>query len=65
VNVEAEGLPAEVVVVAPTGPETLVHVRAGVFHWTVMFRERLTMRPSDRLFIAPDLTMSICSIEGP
>jgi multiple sugar transport system ATP-binding protein len=55
VYVEAEGLPAEVVVVEPTGPETLVHVRAGVSHWTIMFRERLTVRPSDRLFHAPDL----------
>jgi multiple sugar transport system ATP-binding protein len=55
VNVEVEGLPAEVVVVEPTGPETLVHVRAGVSHWNIMFRERLTVRPSNRLFLAPDL----------
>jgi multiple sugar transport system ATP-binding protein len=55
VNVEGQGLPAEVVVVEPTGPETLVHVRAGVSDWTVMLRERRTVRLSDRLFLSPDL----------
>jgi multiple sugar transport system ATP-binding protein len=55
VNVAADGLPADVVVVEPTGSETLVHVRAGVSHWTIMFRERRTVRPSDRLLLAPDL----------
>jgi multiple sugar transport system ATP-binding protein len=50
----ANGLPAEVVVVEPTGAETQVCARLGGEKIIGLFRERLTVGPGDTLPLAPN-----------
>jgi multiple sugar transport system ATP-binding protein len=50
----ANGLPAEVVVVEPTGAETQVCARLGGEKIIGVFRERLTVGPGDTLPLAPN-----------
>ena len=48
------GLPAEVVVVEPTGSETVVVARLSGREVVGVFRDRLSVRPGDRLPLRPD-----------
>jgi multiple sugar transport system ATP-binding protein len=47
------GVPAEVVVLEPTGSETQAHLRIGNQDITGVFRERLDARPGDRIPVMP------------
>lgn len=48
------GLPADVIVVEPTGSETQISVQLGGSHpITTAFRDRLTVRPGERLCLSP------------
>ena len=55
--VAEDGLPVEVVVVEPTGSETLLAVRAGGQDLTCVFRDRVLPKPGEtiRIMPAPDL----------
>ena len=50
----SEGLPAEVVVVEPTGSETQVVAKIGQQELVCLFRERATSGPGETIHIAPD-----------
>ncbi len=52
------GIPAEVVVVEPTGSETHVVARTGGRELVAVFRERHAFRPGDRLHLAPEPGMA-------
>jgi multiple sugar transport system ATP-binding protein len=52
------GIPAEVVVVEPTGSETHVLARTGKREIVAVFRERHGFRPGDKIAFAPDLSLS-------
>jgi len=49
------GLPAEVVVVEPTGADTQLYCRFNTQELTSLVRERVTCRAGDRVALAPDL----------
>jgi multiple sugar transport system ATP-binding protein len=49
-----DGIPAEVVVVEPTGSETQVVAKAGGREITCVFRERVNARPGEVIHIAPN-----------
>ncbi|MDA7418308.1 sn-glycerol-3-phosphate ABC transporter ATP-binding protein UgpC [Xenophilus arseniciresistens] len=49
-----EGLPAEVIVVEPTGAETQVALRVGRHDVLAAFRDRVGLRSGDRLGLRPD-----------
>ncbi len=48
------GIPAEVVVVEPTGSETHVLARTGKREIVAVFRERHGFKPGDKVMLAPD-----------
>ena len=48
------GIPAEVVVVEPTGSETHVLARTGKREIVAVFRERHVFKPGDKVMLAPD-----------
>jgi len=50
----ATGLPAEVVVVEPTGADTQVVCRVGMQDVIAMLRDRVACRPGDRVGLMPD-----------
>jgi multiple sugar transport system ATP-binding protein len=56
IRLSGEGVPAQVVVVEPTGSETQVIARAGGREITCVFRERITAQPGETIHIAPDPT---------
>jgi multiple sugar transport system ATP-binding protein len=49
------GLPAEVVVVEPTGADTQLYCRFNTQELTSLVRDRVTCRAGDRVALAPDL----------
>jgi multiple sugar transport system ATP-binding protein len=49
-----EGIPAEVIVVEPTGSETQVVAKAGGQQITCVFRERINAGPGEIIRIQPD-----------
>ncbi|PSC03448.1 sugar ABC transporter ATP-binding protein [Alsobacter soli] len=53
-QLSAAGLPAEVVVVEPTGSETQVVAKIGGQELVCIFRERITAGPGETIRIAPD-----------
>jgi multiple sugar transport system ATP-binding protein len=53
IELTAEGFPARVAVVEPTGSETLVFLRFGESELVALFRERHNFRPGDTLTIRP------------
>ncbi|WP_119300300.1 ABC transporter ATP-binding protein [Dongia deserti] len=55
IHLAGDGIPAEVVVVEPTGAETQVIVKAGGDELTCVFRERITAKPGETIRIAPEL----------
>lgn len=52
-DLAADGVPATVAVVEPTGSETHVVVRAGGGEMVAVFRDRHAFRPGDRIHLAP------------
>ncbi|MDI6029500.1 sn-glycerol-3-phosphate ABC transporter ATP-binding protein UgpC [Corticibacterium sp. UT-5YL-CI-8] len=52
--VETGGISAEVVVVEPTGSETMLVIRVGEQELTCLSRERTTARPGDKIFVQAD-----------
>jgi len=53
-RLDQQGMPANVVLVEPTGSETQVQLRVGERPITAAFRERITARPGEMLHVAPD-----------
>jgi multiple sugar transport system ATP-binding protein len=53
-RVADDGVPVEVVVVEPTGSETLLAVKAGGQDLTCVFRERVLPKPGETIRIRPD-----------
>jgi multiple sugar transport system ATP-binding protein len=53
-RVADDGVPVEVVVVEPTGSETLLAVKAGGQELTCVFRERVLPKPGETIRIRPD-----------
>jgi len=51
-----EGLDAEVVLVEPTGAETLIVVQVGTTRVQALFKERHRFKPGDRIWLRPDLS---------
>jgi multiple sugar transport system ATP-binding protein len=49
-----DGIPAEVLVVEPTGSETQLIARTGGQDLAVLLRERVTVRPGDAIHLRPD-----------
>ena len=56
VRLEATGIPATVVVTEPTGSETQVIARLDKVDLTLLFRERIDVRPGETIHIAIDKT---------
>jgi multiple sugar transport system ATP-binding protein len=54
--VRSEGLPAEVVVVEPTGADTQIFCKLAGIDVTAVVRERHDFKPGERIRLAPDLT---------
>ena len=52
---EAAGLPAEVVVVEPTGADTQLYCRFNRQEITSLVRDRVTCRAGERISLKPDL----------
>jgi multiple sugar transport system ATP-binding protein len=50
------GLPAEVIVVEPTGADTQLYCRFNQQEITATIRDRTDCRPADRIHLAPDLS---------
>jgi multiple sugar transport system ATP-binding protein len=55
-SIQAEGTPATVIVVEPTGSETHVLVKLGDADVTLMLRDRIELQQGQTISIAPDLT---------
>jgi multiple sugar transport system ATP-binding protein len=58
IRIDDTGVPAEVVVLEPTGSETQVVLRAGGQEIIAVVRERLTAKPGDTIRIAPTLPIA-------
>jgi multiple sugar transport system ATP-binding protein len=54
-RVADDGVPVEVIVVEPTGSETLLALRAGTQELTCVFRERVLPKPGETIRIRPDI----------
>ena len=52
--ISPDGAPAEVVVVEPTGSETLLAIRAGGVELTCVLRDRSLPKPGDLIHLRPD-----------
>jgi multiple sugar transport system ATP-binding protein len=53
----ANGIPAEIVVVEPTGSETQVVMRLGAQTVVGIFRERISAKPGETIKVTPDLAV--------
>ena len=53
IRIDPQGVPAEVVVIEPTGSETQVVLRAGGQEIIAVFRERMSAKPGEIIPIAP------------
>ena len=51
--ISPDGIPAEVVVVEPTGSETQVNVRSGEHDFVCLFRDRVLPKPGETIRISP------------
>jgi multiple sugar transport system ATP-binding protein len=54
--VKGSGLPAEVVVVEPTGADTQIFCKIAGTEVTAVVRERHEFKPGEMIRLAPDLT---------
>jgi multiple sugar transport system ATP-binding protein len=57
IHLAGDGVPAEVVVVEPTGAETQVVVKAGGDELICVFRERISAKPGETIRITPELRL--------
>ncbi|HET6160286.1 MAG TPA: sn-glycerol-3-phosphate ABC transporter ATP-binding protein UgpC [Dongiaceae bacterium] len=57
IHLAGDGIPAEVVVVEPTGAETQVVVKAGGDELICVLRERISAKPGETIRITPDLRL--------
>jgi multiple sugar transport system ATP-binding protein len=55
-SVGATGLPAQVIVVEPTGADTQLYCKVGGHDVTVVLRDRTPCRPGDHIHLVPDLS---------
>jgi multiple sugar transport system ATP-binding protein len=55
-RIAQDGVPAEVVVVEPTGSETQVMLKLGSADIVAVFRDRISARPGETIKILPDLS---------
>jgi multiple sugar transport system ATP-binding protein len=55
-GIGGEGLPAEVVVVEPTGADTQLYCEVGGHDIVVVLRDRTSCRAGDRIHLVPDLS---------
>ena len=62
--VSPAGLPAEVVVVEPTGADTQIYCRIAGVDVTAVVRERHTFRPGETVGLAPQLTFLFDPADG-
>ncbi|OYU48236.1 MAG: sugar ABC transporter ATP-binding protein [Rhizobiales bacterium PAR1] len=58
IRIDPQGVPAEVVVIEPTGSETQVVLRAGGQEIIAVFRERMSAKPGEIIPIAPTLSVA-------
>jgi multiple sugar transport system ATP-binding protein len=58
IRIDPQGVPAEVVVIEPTGSETQVVLRAGGQEVVAVFRERMSAKPGEMIPIAPTLSVT-------
>ena len=58
IRIDPQGIPAEVVVIEPTGSETQVVLRAGGQDFIAIFRERMNAKPGETIPIAPTLAVA-------
>lgn len=63
-RLDDHGLPAEVVVIEPTGSETHVTMRIGTQSLVGIFRERISVRPGSVLRISPDVAKTHLFADG-
>jgi multiple sugar transport system ATP-binding protein len=54
IRLASDGVPVEVVVVEPTGPETQVVAKLGDYEITCVFRERVQAGPGETIHVLPD-----------
>jgi multiple sugar transport system ATP-binding protein len=54
-RIDQNGVPAEIVVIEPTGSETQVMLKLGGSDIVAVFRDRIAARPGEVIKIAPDL----------
>jgi multiple sugar transport system ATP-binding protein len=54
IRLASDGVPVEVIVVEPTGPETQVVAKLGDHEITCVFRERLQAGPGETIHVLPD-----------
>jgi len=52
-DIAADGFPARISVIEPTGSETMVFLRFGEHDMTALFRERHSFKPGDTLHLKP------------
>jgi multiple sugar transport system ATP-binding protein len=57
IHLAGDGVPAEVVVVEPTGAETQVVVKAAGDELICVFRERISAKPGETIRITPELRL--------
>jgi len=55
-SIGSEGLPAEVIVVEPTGADTQLYCEVGGHDVVVVLRDRTSCRAGDRIHLVPELT---------
>ena len=58
IRIDPQGVPAEVVVIEPTGSETQVVLRMGGQEIIAVFRERLSAKPGDIIPVTPTLAVT-------
>jgi multiple sugar transport system ATP-binding protein len=54
ISASGKGIAASIDVVEPTGSETQVHLTIAGVPAVAVFRERISARPGDTLFVEPD-----------
>jgi multiple sugar transport system ATP-binding protein len=62
--VRADGVPAEVVVVEPTGADTQIFCNVAGTEVTAVVRERHTFHPGEKIRLAPELTFLFDPVSG-
>jgi multiple sugar transport system ATP-binding protein len=54
-TLDPAGVPADIVVIEPTGAETQVNVRVGETPVSILFHDRVALHPGEKINILPDL----------